>query len=149
MSRPKGQKLGSRSRDNWQIMIDYYKRSGSKQMVAEYVFRRDIALFNFSFIDPYLEKHGERAGFVYLLESVNGPKKYKIGMTRNLKSRIHFYNSRYKDIGLKIRMLRHSEDCELIEKLFINLYKNKVVQGSEWFRFDDGDLEQIRKFFSL
>lgn len=149
MSRPKGQKVGPRSRDNWQIMIDYYQRCGNAEMVDEYTFRREIALYNFGFIEPYLDKHGERAGFVYLLESVKGPKKFKIGMSRNLRNRVHFYNSRYKDTGLKIILLRQSEDCELIENLLIKLYRDKLHKGREWFQFDDGDLGQINKYFSL
>ncbi|MGP4060374.1 hypothetical protein [Halobacillus sp. H74] len=139
MARPKGQKLGPRTRDNWQIKIDFNRRNGNIEEAKQLEFRREFCKKNFSFINPYLEKYGENTGFVYVLKTLKGKPVYKIGKSKSLRSRVNLYHSEKKNVGVELILLKHTKDYELFEE--------KTACGREWFWLIKEDIELLKKYF--
>lgn len=114
-----------------------------------YSYRKKYAKINQSFIAPYIEKYGEKAAFIYVFKTIEENPVYKIGMTRNLKSRADSYNT--KKTGIKTPyefiFIFHTEEVELVERLLIELFKDKVAKGKEWFYLSAEDLELIQRIF--
>lgn len=104
---------------------------------------------NLRFIAPYIKKHGERAGFIYVLRTLEENPVYKIGKTRSLLSRTHSYNSARgkNDKPVEFIMLEHTEECDIVERLLLEIFKHKRVRGYEWFSFSPEDIDQLKKYF--
>ncbi|MEX6702301.1 GIY-YIG nuclease family protein [Peribacillus frigoritolerans] len=107
-------------------------------------FRQVYGRKNLGFIAPYIEKHGEKAGFIYILRALEEKHMYKVGKTRSLFSRTNSYNSQ---IPMEFVLIQHTEECDLVERLLLDLFKEKRIKGYEWFLLTDEDIERIKKYF--
>lgn len=111
--------------------------------------RKKYGTKSLNFVAPYVEKYGEKAGFIYLIRTLEDRPLYKLGKTKNLWSRANSYNS--DKTGLRAKpyefvLVQHTEECDLIEKLLIEVFKDKVAKGNEWFWFSDEDIGTLRRY---
>lgn len=102
---------------------------------------------NLAHIAPYLEKYGEKAGFIYIFRTLDEQPIYKIGKTRSLKSRTTTHNI---DQPFEYVMIEHTEECDLVEKMLHSLLDSQRLTDTakrEWYNLSDEHIERIKQFF--
>ena len=115
------------------FMIELFKDENIKNK-ARKEFQKS---FNF---DTEIE---EKEDFLYIIKSNN---IYKIGYTKNIKSRINDYSV---GLGLiEVVYVYKSFNCFELESYLHNMFIDKNIKG-EWFELNDNDVLKIVKYCSL
>ena len=78
---------------------------------------------------------------VYIIKFQN-TDKYKIGITKNLKSRISQFSTGNPD-NIIIEYFIATKHYKSLEKHFHNIFKNNKMKG-EWFKFTTKDLQELK-----
>lgn len=78
-------------------------------------------------------------GFIYLLKSKN---LYKIGRAKNPKSRIRTYRTE-NPFGIKVILQKKVDDYIKVENMLLKKFKEKLVNGKEWFKLNNKDIKEI------
>ena len=105
--------------------------------------KRDIDIYNKE-LDEYtsdidiLIENKKIPGYIYLLES-NG--KYKIGRSRDIKSRILSYKTQ-NPFGIRIITTKYVNDYIFSEKHILSLFPKKRIFG-EWFSLSKDEVGSI------
>lgn len=86
-----------------------------------------------------MEKHKNRkmGGYLYILSNNSFPGFYKIGVTENIKSRLHTYQTSDPNRSFKVEFYIFHPDCYKAEKNIKKMMKYFATKiKNEWFQCD-------------
>ncbi len=86
-------------------------------------------------------KYKNNCGIVYVISNPSFPNSYKVGMTKNLESRLKSYQTYDPNRQFKVEHYRFVEDARLTEKKILADFKFSITKG-EWIKG-----ENIKKHF--
>lgn len=109
-----------------------------KEHITEY--RKTFKEIPICEMDISQPKKYNHLGYIYVIE-VEG--HYKIGVSKNPKSRFGEYTKLYKEPSVII--CEKVKGYDIMEKKLHERYSNKNERG-EWFLLDEKDIEEIRNY---
>ena len=86
-------------------------------------------------------------GFLYLIKNLDVPNRYKIGISKNVDSRLSALEATTGSKLEIINFLDCGEDSKRVERWLHNEYKGYLHNG-EWFNFDELTLKQVINIFN-
>lgn len=81
-------------------------------------------------------KYNSDCGIVYIISNPSFPNCYKIGMTKNLQSRLKIYQTYDPNRAYKVEHYRFVKDARLVEQKVLEKFKINILKG-EWIKGDD------------
>lgn len=91
--------------------------------------------------NPIIKNALKHEGYIYLIKGVFPSKCYKIGLTKEPKSRISTLGVQLP-FPIEVIHLIKTNDMRGLEKALHNKYADKRVNG-EWFALTDSDVQEI------
>lgn len=75
-----------------------------------------------------------KSGFIYLISNTNFPGYFKIGVTQDIKSRLHVYQTSSPHRNYKVEFYAFHPDCYTAEKKINEMMKYFALSiKNEWY----------------
>lgn len=81
-------------------------------------------------------KHKSDCGIVYVISNPSFPNCYKVGMTKNLQSRLKIYQTYDPNRAYKVEHYRFVKDARLAEQQVLEKFTINILKG-EWIKGDE------------
>ena len=93
-------------------------------------------------------KYNSECGIVYIISNPSFPNYYKVGITKNLNSRIKSYQTYDPNRSFKVEHYKFVENARQVEKEILSKFKISLAKG-EWVEGEEVKalfLEEIKNF---